>query len=74
MLKHIYETLKISILCGSLLTFQSSVVFAAGTNNTDQNGVITNTQTHKLDKISDTDMLASLGMLAGGFITGRMLA
>jgi hypothetical protein len=73
MFKHLYETLKISILCGSLLTLQSSVVFAAGVNTTDANGVITNTQTHSFGKIQDSDMLASLGMLGGGFIAARMI-
>jgi hypothetical protein len=73
MIKHLYKTLIISILCGSLLSFQSTVVFAAGTNTTDRNGVITNTQSLKFNKLEDSDMLASLMMLGGGFITGRMI-
>ncbi len=74
MLKHLYKSFIISIISGSLLTIQPTVVFAAGTNTTDQNGVITNTQSHKFEKIKDEDMLASITMLGGGFIAGRMVS
>lgn len=73
MLKHLYKSFIISIISGSLLTVQPNVAFAAGTNTTDQKGVITNTQSHSFDKVKDEDMLASLGMLGGGFVAGRML-
>lgn len=74
MLKHLYKSFIISIISGSLLTIQPTVVFAAGTNTTDKNGVITNTQSHKFEKIKDEDMLASLTMLGSGFIAGRMVS
>lgn len=75
MLKHLYKTFLVSILTWSLLMFNSAAVFAEtkATVTTDSKGVISATKTHKFEKISDTDMLASLGMLAAGFITGRML-
>lgn len=73
MLKYFYKTFLIAILSGSLLSLQSGAALAAGTNSTDSKGVITNTQSHQFDKVTDSDMLASLGMLSGGFITGRML-
>lgn len=77
MLKHLYKTLLISVISWSLLTVQSSVVFAAATESkatitTDSNGVITAKKSVSFDKVSDTDMLASITMLAGGFIAGRM--
>lgn len=37
-------------------------------------GEITSKETHQFDKVSDSDMLASITMLAGGFIAGRMIA
>ena len=74
MLKHFYKSFIVSIICGSLSIFQPATLFAAGTNTTDSQGVITNTQTKKLDKVSDNDMLASLAMLSGGFIAGRMIS
>ena len=73
MLKYFYKTFLIAILSGSLLSLQSGTALAAGTNSTDSKGLITNTQSHQFDKVTDSDMLASLGMLSGGFITGRML-
>nr|BDT27157.1 hypothetical protein BHI3_06230 [Bacteriovorax sp. HI3] len=77
MLKHLYKTLLISVISWSLLTVQSSVVFAAATESkatvtTDSNGVITAKKSVSFEKVSDTDMLASITMLAGGFIAGRM--
>lgn len=78
MLKHLYKTLVISLISGSLLSVQTSTAFAAvteskGVTTTDTSGNITNKKSYTFEKISDADMLASLGMLAGGFITGRML-
>lgn len=76
MLKHLYKTLLVSVICGSLLTLQSPVAFAAsetkGTVTTDSNGVITAKKNYTFDKVSDSDMLASITMLAGGYIAGRM--
>lgn len=79
MLKHLYKTLLISVISGSLLTLQTTTAFAAatetqGTVTTDDKGVITATKNYQFEKISDQDMLTSITMLAGGFITGRMLA
>jgi phosphoribosylcarboxyaminoimidazole (NCAIR) mutase len=78
MVKHCYKTFIVSLLCWSLLTLQSSVVFAAVTespNNvsTDANGNISSSKTYTFDKLKDADMLASITMLAGGFITARMI-
>ncbi len=76
MLKQLYKTLLISVISWSLLTFQSAVVFAASeskaTVTTDSNGVITSKKSVHFEKVSDNDMLASITMLAGGFIAGRM--
>lgn len=78
MLKKLYNILLIGVISGSLLSLQSSTAFAqAASSNvttTDSKGLITNTKTYQFDKVSDSDMLASLGMLAAGFITGRMIA
>lgn len=74
MVMHFYKTIIISLTMGSLLIFQPTQLLAAGVNSTDSRGVITNTQTHTLKRISDTDMLTSLTMLAGGMVAGRMLA
>ena len=40
---------------------------------TDKNGVMTQTSTHKFDKIEDSDMLASIEMVATGFITAMII-
>ena len=71
MLRHFYKSFIISIISGSLTTM--SPAFAAGTNTTDKDGIITNTQTHKFDKVKENDMMASLTMLGGGFIAARMV-
>ncbi len=79
MFKHLYNILLIGVISGSLLSMQMSVALAdaketSNTTVTDNSGIITNTKSYQFDKISDNDMLASLGMLAAGFITGRMIA
>jgi hypothetical protein len=51
----------------------AEVAAKKGAITTDSNGVMSRTSSYHFDKVSDTDMLASLGMLAGGFITARML-
>lgn len=78
MLKHLYKTLLVGIISGSLLTLNTSVVMAATQDGetvttTDSNGIITAKKNYKFEKISDSDMLASIMMLAGGYVTGRML-
>lgn len=76
MLKHLYKTLLISVISGSLLSFSPAIALAADgqtQTTTDSNGVITAKKSYKFDKISDSDMLASITMLAGGVITARML-
>ena len=77
MLKYLYKTFLITFLSWSLLVVQSNAVFAqadVGTTTTDNNGVITHKQNFNFNKISDADMLASITMLAGGFVAGRMIA
>lgn len=71
MLKHLYKTLLISVISGSLLSISPAIALAAETT-TDSNGVITAKTNHKFEKISDADMLASIGMLGAGFIAARM--
>lgn len=76
MLKHLYKTLLISVISGSLLSISPAIALAAEGQSqvtTDNNGVITAKTNHKFEKISDADMLASITMLAGGILTGRML-
>jgi len=78
MLKYICKTFLIALISGTLLNFQMSVAMAGvtatkGETTTDSMGVTTSSKNYKFDKISDSDMLASLGMLAAGFITGRMI-
>ena len=76
MLKHLYKTLLISVISGSLLTMNPSIVMAADgetKTTTDKNGVITATKTVKFEEISDADMIASVAMIAAGVITGRMI-
>lgn len=77
MLKHLYKTFLISVISGSLLSFNPSVAFAVdegkAQTTTDNNGVITAKKNYKFAKITDSDMLASITMLAGGVLTGRML-
>ncbi len=77
MLKYLYKTFLITFLSWSLLVVQSNAVFAqadVGTTTTDNNGVITHKQNFNFNKISDADMLTSITMLAGGFVTARMIA
>ncbi len=77
MFKYIAKTFLIAVIAGSLISVQTSVVYA-GVNATkseavtDDKGVSSSTKKYQFDKISDSDMLASLAMLAGGFIAGRM--
>lgn len=76
MLKHLYKTLLVSVISGSLLSFSPAIALAGEAQpqvTTDNNGVITATTNHKFEKISDADMLASITMLAGGYLTARML-
>lgn len=78
MLKYISKTLLIAIIAGSLVGFQTTALYAGvtaskGETTTDSKGVITAKKNYNFDKVSDSDMLASLGMLAAGFITGRMI-
>jgi hypothetical protein len=76
MLKHLYKTLLISVISGSLLSFSPAIALAAdgqSQTTTDSNGVITAKKNYKFEKISDADMLASITMLAGGYVAGRML-
>lgn len=77
MLKHLYKTFLISIISGSLLSFNPAIALAAEDGKTqtttDSNGVITAKKNYKLDKVTDSDMLASITMLAGGILTARML-
>jgi hypothetical protein len=75
MLKHLYKTLLISVISGSLLSFSPAIALAGEAptqTTTDNNGVITATTKHKFEGISDGDMLASITMVAGGLLTGRM--
>ena len=76
MLKHLYKTLLISIISGSLLSFSPAIALAAAEGEvqttTDNNGVITAKKNYKFDKISDADMLSSIAMLSAGFIAARM--
>ena len=80
MFKYLYKTFLITCLSWSLLIVQSNALFAQtasspnGMTTTDSNGVITHTQSYGFEKIKDADMLTSITMLAGGFVTGRMLA
>lgn len=90
MVRQLYKTLIISILCGSLSSM-SMTAFAqeasAGSSSggmvratpsnavqRDSNGVYSKTEKHTFDKIEDSDMLASITMLATGVIGGRMAA
>ncbi len=76
MLKHLYKTLLISVISGSLLSFSPAITLAAEEGQTqtttDNNGVITAKKSYKFDKISDADMMASIGMLGAGLIAARM--
>lgn len=80
MFKYLYKTFLITCLSWSLLIMQSNALLAQtasspnGMTTTDSNGIITHTQSYEFNKIKDSDMLASITMLAGGFVTGRMLA
>ncbi|MEA9356953.1 hypothetical protein SHI21_12080 [Bacteriovorax sp. PP10] len=76
MLKHLYKTLLISVISGSLLSFSPAIALAGEAptqTTTDNNGVITAKTSHKFDEVSDTDMIASVAMIAAGIITGRMI-
>ncbi len=76
MLKHLYKTFLISLITWSLLSFNSAIVFAQsekGVVTTDSKGVISSTKQHKFEKISDTDMLSSIAMLAAGVVAGRII-
>ena len=75
MLKHLYKTLLISVISGSLLSFNPAVALADGETRTttDNNGVITAKKNYKFDEVSDADMITSVAMIAGGIITGRMI-
>lgn len=78
MLKRLHKTFLISILSWSLLSLQMSVAFAGvneSNNNitTDSSGSITSKKTYTFDNVKESDMLASIAMLAGGAITARMV-
>lgn len=89
MLRHLYKTLIISIMCGSLsimnMTAFAQEAGAQGSTSTttkakptnavtrDANGVYKKTDKHSFSKIEDADMLASITMLAVGTIAGRAL-
>lgn len=78
MLKRLHKTLLISILSWSLLNLQTSVAYA-GVNEsqnsvtTDTSGSMTSKKTYTFDNVKESDMLASIAMLAGGAITARMV-
>jgi hypothetical protein len=87
MLRLLYKTLLISVLSGSL-SIMNMTAFAQETAPTtssnmqkakapegmtrDSNGVYKKTDTMKFDKIEDKDMIASITMLATGFIAARL--
>lgn len=77
MFKHLYKTLLISVISGSLLSFSPAIALAATDGETktttDSNGVITATKSVKFEEVSDADMIASVAMIAAGIITGRMI-
>lgn len=76
MFKHLYKTLLISIISGSLLSFSPAIALAAEgqtQTTTDSNGVITAKKNHKFDEVSDADMVTSVAMIAAGVVTGRMV-
>ncbi len=88
MVQYLFKTLIISILCGSLSTMnmsafaQESAAASSGmtratpTNavSRDADGVYKKNDKLHFEKIEDSDMLASITMLAVGTIAGRVLA
>jgi hypothetical protein len=78
MFNYLCKTFLITILSSSLTLVQTNMAYAGVTETTsptttDKNGIITANKQYHFDGVQDENMLASLGMLAGGFITGRMI-
>lgn len=78
MVRYCYKTFLVSFICWSLLTVQSTALFAGVTTSpnavtTDSTGNITSSKTYSFDKVKESDMLASITMMAGGFLTSRMI-
>ncbi|MBY0414636.1 MAG: hypothetical protein K2Q18_10740 [Bdellovibrionales bacterium] len=74
MLKYFYKTFLIAVISGSLTMIHPNIVMAqTSTSVTDSSGGITTKTSYDLEKVKSSDMIASIAMLAGGFITARML-
>lgn len=74
MLRHLYRTFIIAVISGSLLSYQTTALAQTSTPiTTDSKGVKSKTTSEKLDKIENSDMLASIVMLATGVIAARLL-
>lgn len=83
MFRLLYKTLLVSIISGSMSTMNMMAFAQSGSNmqkaqtpqglSRDSNGVYKKTDSHKFEKVDDPDMLASITMLATGFIAARLM-